>query len=338
MKNIYDVTLSPPTFPQADTTGTINVHDIINSGSNFITMKVLQYADNEIGDKIIGYLYLNDESGSVIKSLPYYITPNVLDVPSYELLFPIDEISTYGKSQVDYEITSNGNMRKSPNVNINLVYLDTTSLPGYLPSAPDATGNQGKLLTKDDYYRLDQLKINVPVYDGMASGQVVTVLWHGRKKILYTSPPQSVNEVMPMTFYIPRMEFLDAIGRTAKVQFKVDKLANNTAVYSGILSLEIEGQNLNLPAPTLFYRGDGTIHVIINYPDMSYNQTVEIRAVGKSILQTHYKQIDDTNQMAVQLLAGWVEENRGQLVLIDYAVGSIYGGEYDFSQILRVIL
>ncbi|CDL86252.1 hypothetical protein [Xenorhabdus cabanillasii] len=136
MKNLYDVTLSPPTFPQADTTGTINVHDIINSGSNFITMKVLQYADNEVGDKIIGYLYLNDGSGSVIKSLPYYITPNVLDVPSYKLLFPIDEISTYGKSQVHYEITSNGNMRKSPNVNINLVYLDEKKFT-ITPSIPD---------------------------------------------------------------------------------------------------------------------------------------------------------------------------------------------------------
>ncbi|MEX0447914.1 hypothetical protein [Xenorhabdus sp. SGI246] len=343
MKSLYDVTLAPPTFPQADETGTINVHDIRATKNKYIIMKVDKYAGDEVGDKITGYLCfngncLNNEDGTVLKSLPYYITPDVLDVPSYTLLFLVDEVFVYGAFQGHYEITSNENVRESPIVNITLASLDTSSLPEYAPSAPDATGNNGTLLTKDDYYRLDQLRIDVPVYDGMAPGQIVNVIWKGRNNT-YITPTQTVNEVMLMTFYIPRMEFIDTIGYTAQVQFKVEKLVSDSAVYSGTLHLDIGKQNINLPAPTLFYRDDGTIHVMIEYSGMSFDQTVEIRAVGRTMLQTDYKQVDDQNQMAVPLPTDWIEENRGHLVLIDYAVGSMYPGrEYSFSRVLRQIL
>ncbi|PHM24776.1 hypothetical protein [Xenorhabdus budapestensis] len=344
MKSLYDVTLAPPTFPQADGTGTIYIHNLQAMENEFIIMYVPHYPDADVGDEIIGYLCLhgdcsNSENGAVIKSSSYYMTPDRVDLPPYVLLFHINEISIYGKFQAHYKVISRGNVNESQRVNINLTYSDISSLSSYIPRAPDATGNQGNLLTKDDYYKLDRLRIDVPVYDGMASGQVVNVQWQGRKGIIYSTLPQTVYEVMPMTFYIPRMEFIDTIGNTAKVQFKVEKLVNNTATYSGILHLEIEGQELNLPAPTLFYRGDSTIHVMIEYSDMSFDQTVEIRAVGKTVLQTHYKQVDDQNQMAVPLPADWIEENRGHLVLIDYAVGSMYPGrEYSFSRVLRQIL
>ncbi|WP_340620270.1 hypothetical protein [Xenorhabdus siamensis] len=343
MNSLDDMTLSPPNFPQADGTGTINVHDIRATKNEYIIMKVDKYTGDEVGDQITGYLCLNgncsnNEDGTVLKSIPYYITPDVSDVPSYTLLFLVDEISVYGAFQGYYEITSNENVRKSPIVNITLASLDASSLPEYTPSTPDATGNNGTSLTKDDYYRLDQLRIDVPVYDGMAPGQIVNVIWKGRNNT-YLTPTQTVNEVMPMTFYIPRMEFIDTIGHTAQVLFKVEKLVSDSAVYSGTLYIVIERQNINLPAPTLFYRGDGTIHVMIKYSDMSFDQTVEIRAVGRTTLQTRYKQVDDQSQMAVPLPTDWIEENRGYLVLIDYAVGSMYPGrKYSFSRVFRQIL
>ncbi|MDC9582509.1 hypothetical protein PSI15_13195 [Xenorhabdus sp. PR6a] len=338
MTNLAKIELSPPVFPQANGTDTINMHDVHVMGNRYLLMNVGKYVDEEIGDEIVGYLRFND--GSVITSIPYYITPDKQDFSPYSLLFPVDDITRYGSYQAQYKIVSHGNERDSPTVNINLVFSDSSSLSDSLPSVPEATGNQGKLLTKDDYYRLDQLKINVPVYEGMAPGHTVKVLWQGRRKdITYSTPTQTVNEVAPMTFYIPRLEFIDNIGDTVQIRFAVERTSDNYIEYSGSFRLEIEKQDLDLPAPNLNYNfDDGSIQVIVSYPGMTLEQTVEIRLIGNTMRQTNYQRLDNVQQMVIGIPSDWAQENRGRLVLIDYAVGDIYGNKYRFSHILRRVL
>lgn len=345
MKNSEQITLSPPKFTQAYGTNTINIHDVNEMGNKYLLMEVPRYDHEEIGDGIFGLLCLNGDCSSsnnagVIKSLPYTITPDKEKESPYYLLFLVDDISLYGTYQAQYEIISHGNERNSPTVNINLVFVNSPGLPDYIPSVPEATGEQGTLLTKDDYYRLDKLKVNVPVYDGMALGHTVRVLWQGRRKdIVYRTPTQTVNEVTPMTFYIPRLEFTDTIDYTAKLQFTVERTPDDGVIdYSGILHLEIEGQKLNLSAPTLDYNSDGSIQVIVSYPNMTTEQTVEVRLIGKTMMQTDLQTVDNVQRMAIDIPSDWEQENRGHLVLIDYAIGDIYGDRYSFSGVLRRVL
>ncbi|WP_139837482.1 hypothetical protein [Xenorhabdus beddingii] len=66
----------------------------------------------------------------------------------------------------------NSAQSKTATVNIEKI---SSSLPDYFPTVPETTGNNGTLLTKGDYYRLDNLEVTVPIYTGMASGQTVLV-------------------------------------------------------------------------------------------------------------------------------------------------------------------
>ncbi|BET97074.1 hypothetical protein [Xenorhabdus taiwanensis] len=338
MKSLEDITLSPPTFPQAHGTDTINIHDLRIMNTEYILMEVPRYDDAKTGDEIDGYLCLDDDNSVVIKNRPYSVSPSTLHSSPYILLFPVDEISKYGAYQAKYKVISHGNERESPTVNIKFIFFDSSKLSDYIPGVPEATGKQGTLLTKDDYYRLDQLKVIVPVYEGMAPGHTVRVLWKGRRSdITYVSPLQTVNNVIPMTFYIPRMEFIDTIGDTATLHFSVTRTPGDVVEYSGDLQLEIEGQPLNLPAPNLEYN-DGSIQVIISYPDMRLSQTVNIRLVGQTMWQTNYQILDNVEHIAIDIPYDWAQENSGKLVLIDYAVGDIYGSRDSFSHILRRVL
>ncbi|PHM63726.1 hypothetical protein [Xenorhabdus ishibashii] len=333
----YEYKLNPPSYPQASG-GVIDIDAQKAEGARYITMLIPGYGDEKSGDRIVGYF--TDSKGNTIPSFPYSVNINIIPSNFFEVVFSIDDFSTNGEYTGHYTVTKlSGNTAQSKIAAVNIETV-LSSLPDYFPAVPEATDNHGTLLTKSDYYRLDNLKVIVPIYTGMALGQTVQVLWQGRNNIPpYSTPSQEINEIMPMIFHIPRMEFINSIGSTAKIRFKVGGLNQNASVYSGTLSLDIAGQKLNLPPPRLFYRGDGTVHVIIEYPNMTSDQSVEIRAVGKTMIQTPYKPVDDVQQMGARLSTDWVEENRGQIVLVDYAVGSMHPGvEYDFSEVLRQVL
>ncbi|OJA24162.1 hypothetical protein BGV47_31890 [Burkholderia ubonensis] len=177
-------------------------------------------------------------------------------------------------------------------------------ISGYAPSVLEARGNNGKLLRIDDYYRLSSATVEVPVFPGMAAnkGQTVGIKWKGR--VDYDSEIKNVVSVTPMTFSVPRMEFIDSIGRTVPVTFSV-KRGSGPIETSGALQLMVEGQRLTLPQPTI--TADRT--------------KVTVRYTG----------------MAPGIPADWIRESRGHTVLVNYAVGT-WGAEpfYMFSQVLRI--
>ncbi|MDC9583109.1 hypothetical protein PSI15_16330 [Xenorhabdus sp. PR6a] len=335
--------LSLPSYPQA-VNGKIDINAQKSQGTVYIVMLIPYYFTETKGDKIVGYLK-DSITGNIITSIPKILNEN--PDKFVEILFSIDDFSEDRTYHGYYIVTKSlsGNEAKSDISDVTMIfYGESEPKVHQVVTVPQATSENGTLLTKDDYYRLDELEIIVPVYDGMTLGQNVQVLWQGQKGSFlpqYSTNIQEVTEINPLTFYIPRMQFLDSIGSTARIWFKINNTDGNyTSVqYSEFFFLTIEKQRLNLPAPKLFYRGDGTIHVIIKYEGMAPPDSVEIRAVGKSQTQSNYKPVDDPQQMGVKLPEDWVNENRGSIVLIDYAVGSMNPGvRYDFSRILRRVL
>ncbi|WP_340612060.1 hypothetical protein [Xenorhabdus bharatensis] len=341
MINTTDSLLSPPSYPQA-IDGKIDLQGQKDGKAKYIIMLVPHYSNETKYDKIVGYL--QDTSGShTIVSIPKIINEDPDNFIS--VLFPIDDFSKNTTYSGYYTITKlfSGNKSKSEKKEVTITNAYKSGNISNTVSVPQATGNDGALLTKDNYYRLDELEIIVPIYTNMQAGQVVQVLWQGpRDSYLprYSTDTQEVSEISPLTFYIPRMQFLDGIGSTVQIWFTVkDPNDNDYSGKSETFFLTIEKQRLNLPAPRLFYRGDGTIHVIIKYDGMSPPDSVEVRAVGVTTTQSPYKPVDDPQQMGVKLKESWVNENRGKIVFIDYAVGSMIPGvRYDFSRILKQVL
>ncbi|CDG20493.1 protein of unknown function [Xenorhabdus poinarii G6] len=338
--------LKSPSYPQA-VDGKIDIQAQKDQEASYILMLIPNYIGEGGNIKIVGYLK-DTSSGNIITSSPKVIIKNQDTYTS--VLFSIENFSENTTYNGYYTVTNllSGSENTSETAEMTTINSDKQSETHHethheTVSVPQATGNKGTLLTKDDYYRLEQLEIIVPIYNNMRIGQTVQVLWQGPKDSYlpqYSTDPQQVNKISPLTFYIPRMNFLDGIGSTIQIWFKVTD--QNNPVYFGeskTFFLEIEKQRLNLPAPKLFYRGDGTIHVMIKYDGMSPPDSVDIRAIGKSQTQSNYKPVDDPQQMGVKLPEDWVNENRGSTVLIDYAVGSMNPGvRYDFSRILKQTL
>ncbi|MBD2798348.1 hypothetical protein ID856_17855 [Xenorhabdus sp. 18] len=339
MINATNNSLNAPSYPQA-VDGKIDINAQKIQGTKYIIMLVSQYVDEDAGDRIIGYLR-DTSTGNIITSVPKILSEN--PDKFFEVLFPIDDFSENRTYNGYYTVTNllAGNEKTSEISDVTITVYGESKIRQSV-TVPQASNN---LLTKDDYYRLTDLEITVPIYDDMQVGQTVQVFWKDTRDSslpLYSTDKQEVTGVFPLTFHIPRMYFIDAIGSRVQIWFKV--FDPNSDLYpegqnSQYTYLQIEGQRLNLPAPELFYRGDGTVHVIIKYDGMSPPDSVEVRGVGKSLTQSNYKPVDDPQQMGVKLPEDWVNENRGSIVLIDYAVGSMNPGvRYDFSRILRRVL
>ncbi|MDR0219433.1 MAG: hypothetical protein LBI71_11285 [Enterobacteriaceae bacterium] len=333
--------LKAPTFPQA-------VNNVIDVGlqkdqnAKYIVMEVPQYSE-ATGDLLMGFIIDLDTPGILLQSAPSMPgSPN----NNYLLLFPIENFTLNGHYEGYYSVT-----RLSTNISFSpMGFVTINDISGGNPiptipqsvSIPQATGDNGTLLTQKDYSRLENLTVIVPSYTGMAPEQQVSVEWKNENQGLpkYITDPQiTQNYSSELSFSIPRMQYIDCIGSIADITFKViDK--SNQVRYSALTRLYIEGQTLDLPKPALFYRPDGTIHVIIEYNNMSSDQTVEIRAVGTTQYQSPYQTVTNFEQMAIQLPQGWVNQNMGQIIYIDYAVGSsVLGGvPYNFSRILRIKL
>ncbi|KVP13595.1 hypothetical protein WJ85_15170 [Burkholderia ubonensis] len=164
-------------------------------------------------------------------------------------------------------------------------------------------------------------------------GQTVGIKWKGR--VDYDSEIKNVVSVTPMTFGVPRMEFIDSIGRTVPVTFSV-KRGSGPIETSGALQLVVEGQRLTLPQPTI--TADRT-KVTVRYTGMAPgNQVLHVRWVGPYVRETDDVGVSSTTQEEVSIPADWIRESRGHTVLVNYAVGTLWGTEpfYMFSQVLRI--
>ncbi|CDL79449.1 hypothetical protein [Xenorhabdus cabanillasii] len=116
------ITLSAPEFPQSNSSGIINIPDIIAMHTNYIMMKVNKYEDVALLDKIEGEIYLKDNINAKIKSIPYHVTPDQLKQDFYILLFHVNEIEISGLCDAKYMVTDlDGNHIYSPTSNITLI-------------------------------------------------------------------------------------------------------------------------------------------------------------------------------------------------------------------------
>ncbi|MHC8340330.1 hypothetical protein [Pseudomonas sp. HLT2-19-2] len=203
------------------------------------------------------------------------------------------------------------------------------------PRVLEAYGPNGDRLKMADIYEASHVTIQVQKYLGMAIGQTIRARWASSRHV-YDSAITTVTTVGPMTFNVPRLEVVDAIGSTVPVSFTVRTYPNGPLHRSDALLLAVDAQKFVLTPPRL--TPDRTT-VTVRYPGMVTGYHACVRLTGVVTRETDWQdlQTDVTEEFSIP--ANWIEENKGRTVLINYSVNRPGIDEQSmFSQVLRVDL
>ncbi|ODP32514.1 hypothetical protein A9762_22420 [Pandoraea sp. ISTKB] len=236
-------------------------------------------------------------------------------VPIVRLTLPTNSAgkATFGYSDSDQAISPDG------------------LISGLTPSVREASENNGSRLLISDFYERDFVTIVTPAYPGMAAGQTVGARWKG-PSVTFDTPIKTVTTPGTMTFEVPRVEVIDAIGSTVPVTFSV-KRGNAPIEQSAPLNLEVERQSLTLPAPTF---NGASRELSVSFAGGQNGQLVRVRWSGVVVRDTTPQNVvpGQTNRFAIP--ENWVTENAGKTVNVNYSIGTQAGDRYQFSKILRL--
>ena len=203
------------------------------------------------------------------------------------------------------------------------------------PKALEAYGAEGKRLNFNDVYHNTHVTIQLPHFIGMLGGQTVKVRWtNGRYK--YDTETLTVGTPAPLNFSIPRLEVIDSIGSLVTVNYSVRLSPGAPLIISKSLSLNVDQQMFDLSEPRL--SGDRK-NVTVKFLNMTTAYSVRVRWHGVFVRDTESQPIQNSSSMAFSIPAGWIIENAGKTVLINYSVHrSDSNDNLMFSRVLRVSL
>lgn len=204
-----------------------------------------------------------------------------------------------------------------------------TIIPGdlYIPKAPAR-----RLNVQTDFYRDEFLDVQVLVYEGMAPGQSIVLQWEG-PLFTWRSDPQRVDTPSIITFKVPRLEVLDAIGYSVKIHYIV-----NDTIPSAPYTLNIDSQGMSMPPPQFFDQGGGSYAVSIYSPDQQTDHTGRVRWTGVITRDSAEQHLQTGEVEYFQIPTAWINENRGREVLINYTIYRGNNEPFRFSQVLRLKL
>ncbi|MCQ3034435.1 hypothetical protein NLO88_27610 [Pseudomonas syringae] len=210
---------------------------------------------------------------------------------------------------------------------------DQVVVPIATPSKPavrKAYNDAGDRLQISDIYNDDHVDVEIPHYTGMGSLHSLMARWNGR--VRYNSPIVQVGDPPGKRIIaIPRMEVIDNIGRSVEVGYSVKETPASETIESQRLTLHIDPQELTLPAPTY-----SAPNVTVNYGGQA-GYSVRVRWVGVITHDTAIQNVTPAQPNLFPVPQAWVDENRGETVLINYTVVRTGSGDrWMFSQVLRV--
>ena len=197
-----------------------------------------------------------------------------------------------------------------------------------VPKAPD-----GKLNFHEKMYRDDFLEVEVQ-FPGMANGQSIELEWVG--PYFTWRNTQIVSSPQILKFQVPRLEVIDAIGRSVQIHYLV-----NGTTPSPSFELNIDNQGMELPPPRYYPQvGSPTAAVSFLSPDQQNGYTGRVRLYG--VNPTPWESTEEHLEKGVveyfQVPRSVVEGHRGELVLINCSVYRGNGEPFRFSRVLRLQL
>ncbi|WP_277761215.1 hypothetical protein [Pseudomonas sp. A34-9] len=203
------------------------------------------------------------------------------------------------------------------------------------PKILEAYGTQGDRLKMSDIYTARHITARIEQYVGMAIGQTIRLRYASARHV-YDSAITTVTSVGAMDLNVPRMEVVDSIGSTVPVSFTVRTYPNGPLHRSVPLNLAVDAQEFVLPPPRL--TPDLTT-VTVRYPAMANGYQARVRFGGIITRRTQWQDMKTGVTAEFSIPAGWVSENKGKTVLINYSVNRTGIDEQSqFSQVLRIEL
>lgn len=200
------------------------------------------------------------------------------------------------------------------------------------PSVVEATGNNGSTLTRSDYYRPEYITVRVPAYGNMKAGDTIAVQWHGR--VYYSTSIVTVSNITYYDIRIPRVEFIDSIGKVVWITYSVKRTGTTGIVYSPSFTLYIEKQTLELPAPVF---SNSAQQVRVSYTSIEAGDSLRVRWVGVTERDSEeFKVTKAMDRVDFDIPSSWISENKGKTVYANYSLLRDRNDGLLFSQILRL--
>ncbi|WDY59525.1 hypothetical protein [Pseudomonas sp. PSKL.D1] len=197
------------------------------------------------------------------------------------------------------------------------------------PAVPKAP--QGRLNFHQAMYEDDSLEVTVQPFAGMA-GQSITVTWTG-PFAAWTSPAQVVDNPRALSFQVPRLEVIDAIGGAVRIHCTV-----NGTIESSAYSLTIDPQLINLPAPRFYpQEGEPTAAVSLLYNEQVTGHSGRVRWYLDYQLywESEEQHLETGEAEYFQVPRSVVTASRGKVAMIDYTILRRSGEQLQFSRMLR---
>ncbi|QGW78628.1 hypothetical protein GPJ81_18705 [Pseudomonas alkylphenolica] len=212
---------------------------------------------------------------------------------------------------VSFSVTSSTGQDKGTSPSLTFRVEAAAIIPGLLriPKAP-----AGRLNVHNDFYRDEYLIIEIPQFPGMASGQSIVVEWAG-PYFTWSSQPQQVTTPGLLQFQVPRLEVIDAIGRSVQVRYSV-----NGTILSPTFVLNIDSQGIEMPPPRFFYQNGATDAVSILSPGQQTGHTGRVRWSGVVTRDSSDQHLEAGRAEYFQIPKHWSDENKGREVLINHTI------------------
>lgn len=213
--------------------------------------------------------------------------------------------------------------------------IDSHTLNLTAPKVVEAYGANGDRLNFNDVYGASHISVQVPHYVGMDRGHTIKVRWFTGRHTFETAT-LTVGTPAIQTFQITRLEFIDPIGSQVAVNYSVRTAIGLPLIFSAALTLTMDPQSFDLAEPRL---SPDRRTVTVKFLNMTPGYTVRVRWHGVVIRDTETKPIVGESSVTFAIPAGWVTENQGKGVLINYSLHKSGAGEnLMFSRVLRASL
>jgi len=206
--------------------------------------------------------------------------------------------------------------------------LRTPFLP---PIVEKATGPDLNQLDMKDFITAEQVKVTVPIYREMASGDTVDISVRHPGLEYYISDSQKVVEPGLLEFNFPRRYLLSSIGNAVGISYAVmqesGQFDRTREKYFIVAS-----QSLELKAAEYLR---ATQQVSVSYDGQKAGHTVQVRWDGVKVRYSDFKPVSSGAPTQFVMDRLWITENIGKKVVVNYTVNS-GDDEFIFSKLMVV--
>lgn len=307
--------LDAPSVDEASRGG-LDPHDVPDDG---VTIRIAAYAHMAVGDEVSVWWKGTAADGATHDhdwTLPVERVGDIEHLVEKDLVLEL----VGGTLELFYTLNAKGGAKFESAPCELVVPVDLRR-----PSVEKAFGDDNDQLDfHKDFANASHVKVTVPRYSGMATGDKVAVAWTG-PNFPYQMPWQVITAPGDVVFQLPRVVLLDSIGTTVDVKYLVERGGEPPEATSEALALTVLAQALELPAPGYLSSGGDNPRFNLNYPNIKEGDKVEIRwevdpAIEPTLREATLDVYKDGRSFLIKVNPAWPQTDRRKKVFASYSL------------------